>query len=176
MKKEIDYLKEKIIQHLNLERLPFNIFKRKKGKSLPFVKGVKETSNLIIVKLSGVMDANTIPIIRGNYKHEIKQGLDKNVLLDFKEVTHVDSSTLASLLQAMSELKQKHRKLGLVNANHALKEYIAIAKLEFIIYVYDSIDEALEDMNKETKNSIVCSLPFQYAPFIKKNIKNRRKK
>jgi len=152
MKKEIDYLKEKIIQHLNLERLPSNIFKRKKGKSLPFVKGVKETSNLIIVKLSGVIDANTIPIIRGNYKHEIKQGLDKNVLLDFKEVTHVDSSTLASLLRAMSELKQKHRKLGLVNANHALKEYIAIAKLEFIIYVYDSIDEALEDINKETKS------------------------
>jgi len=52
----------------------------------------------------------------------------------------------------MSELKQKHRKLGLVNANHAFKEYIAIAKLEFIIYVYDSIDEALEDMNKETKS------------------------
>jgi len=47
MKKEIDYIKEKIIQHLNLERLPFNIFKRKKGKSLPFVKGVKETSNAL---------------------------------------------------------------------------------------------------------------------------------
>ena len=149
MRKEINYLKGKTFYYL--KKIPLNIFKDKKGKVLPFIKEIEDISNLSIIKLSGPIDANTIPIIKNNSKKKIKQYLNKNILIDFKDATHVDSSTLGSLLDILIVLKQNYRKLGLINVNPVLKEYIKIANLKSIICVYSTIEEALEDMNIEPK-------------------------
>ena len=71
-----------------------HIFEHKNGKAFDYVKQIKEISDLEIVRLKGSIDAYTIPVIIANLSDSIKRYFDKDVLLDFKEVTNVDSSTL----------------------------------------------------------------------------------
>jgi processive 1,2-diacylglycerol beta-glucosyltransferase len=123
-----------------------DIFKNKDGKIFTYIKEIKEIDSLVIIKLQGYIDSHTIPIIRDNFSDKIKKYLDKNILLDLKEVTHVDSSTLASLVQLLNELKKRNRKLGIVNTTFVLREYLKITNLESVVQVYKSQTDALDDL------------------------------
>ncbi len=123
-----------------------DIFKNKNGKIFTYVKEIKEIDILVIIKLKGSIDFHALPIISANFENKIEKYLDKHILLDFKEVTHVDSATLASLIKLLNELKKRNRKLGIVNITSVLKEYLKIANLESVVQVYESQAEALDDL------------------------------
>jgi anti-anti-sigma factor len=123
-----------------------DIFRNQNGKTFDYIKGIEEIDNLAIVKLKGSIDSYTIPIITANLGSKIEEYLDKHVLLDFKEVTHIDSATLASFIQVLSRLKKHNRKLGVINATPLLKNYLYINKIEPLIHIYKSEKAALEDL------------------------------
>jgi processive 1,2-diacylglycerol beta-glucosyltransferase len=123
-----------------------DIFKNKNGKTFAYIKEIKEINTLAIVRLKGSIDSHTIPIIRTNLGNKIKKYLDKDILLDCKEVTHVDSATLGSLIQLLNELKRCNRKLGIVNMTSILRDYLKITNLEFAVQVYRSQKDALDDL------------------------------
>ena len=123
-----------------------DIFKNKNGKYLSYVKEIKEIDGLVIIRLKGYIDTYTIPAIRTNFVSKAKKYLDKNILLDFKEATHVDSTTLASLIQLLNELKKRNKKLGIANATPLLKKYLDINKLRSMIQIYKNEDAALKDL------------------------------
>ncbi|MDD5680555.1 MAG: STAS domain-containing protein [Candidatus Omnitrophica bacterium] len=120
-----------------------NIFRNNKIHKLPpTVKAVEKHGNLSVVKLAGAFDFNTISSVE-NVMKEHRDHLDQDVVLDFKEVTHIDTSTLAVLIYIMDRLKQKHRKLGLINCNKLVRDYIKISKLESVIHVYKTLKDAI---------------------------------
>jgi len=123
-----------------------DIFKNKKGRTFNYVKELKETDELIMVRLKGVIDTYTLPIIKAEHDSEIKENLDKHILLDFKDVTHVDSATLASLIQLLNELKMHNKKLGITNATFLLKNYLGITRLESMVHIYETEKAALKDL------------------------------
>jgi anti-anti-sigma regulatory factor len=75
--------------------------------------------------------------------------LDKHVLLDFKDVTHVDTSTLAGMIILLDKLQKKRRKLGIVNTAAHLEDYFAIGKIGSLMHVYGSEESAFSDMMKQ---------------------------
>ncbi len=123
-----------------------DIFRSKNGNILSYIKEVKEIDGLAIVRLKGTIDFRTIPGIRANIGSRINKYLDMDILLDFKEVTRVDSAALASLIQLLNELKKRNRKLGIVNMTSVLREYLKITNLEFAVQVYKSQKNALDDL------------------------------
>ena len=123
-----------------------DIFKNKNGKIFNYIEEIKEIDILVIIKLKGSIDFHALPIIKANFENKIEKYLDKHILLDFKEVTHVDSTTLAALIQLLNELKKRNRKLGIVNITSILREYLKIANLESVVQVYKSQTEALDDL------------------------------
>ncbi len=120
-----------------------HIFEIKKTDDIfPFVKAIEEYPAASVIRLSGSFDFKTIPPIEDAVKR-LKEHFDQNIILDFKEVIHIDTSTLAVLIYIISKLKQQHKKLYLVNISDSIREHIKIARLESEIQVYDTLEGAL---------------------------------
>jgi len=123
-----------------------DIFKNQNGKTLEYIKEIKEIDDLAIVRLKGSIDSNTIPIIRTNLGSDVERYLDKHILLDLKEVILIDSATIAALIQLLSELKVHNRKLGIINMTLLFKNYLSIARLGSVVCVYKDEKSAVKDL------------------------------
>ena len=141
MEKLVEDVKRKI-RILGIEY----IFQNNKGKTFDYIEEIEEFDNLTIVRLKGAIDSSTIPAIRAKFDSRIKKTLDKNILLDVKKVTNIDSSTLASLIQLLSDLKKRNRKLGITNTTVLLKNYLNITKLKSAVQIYKSEKAALGNL------------------------------
>lgn len=105
------------------------------------IKGIERHKKLFVVKLAGAIDLNTMPPVENVIK-EHEDHLDRDIVLDFQAVTHIDTSTLAVLIYMTNKLKQKKRRLGVINCNKSLTDYIKLNDLESVIHVYDSLNDA----------------------------------
>jgi len=123
-----------------------DIFRDEEGKLLPSIKETKRLSQTTIVRFQGVIDSSTIPVISKNIKSEMKIYLDRNILLDFREATHIDSSTLGYMISLLSQLKKRDKKLGLINTNSEMDNYLEIEKVKSLVHVYKNEKEALKSL------------------------------
>lgn len=122
------------------------IFRDRRGRSLAYVKKLEERRSVVLLRLRGSIDSATIPVIDDNLRARIRGSLNKHILIDFYEVDHVDSATLATLIYLLDQLKKNNRKLGIVNINRALKNYLAIEKINKLVRVYKSEKDALKEL------------------------------
>lgn len=122
-----------------------NLFKNKNNKPLSYLKEIKLVNETVIIRFTGDIDAQTIPIIMANCGHSKCriQAIDKNIILDFKDVRKVDSSTLAFLVHLLREHKEKNKKIVLINMSPLLEKYLVLAKLDSYIQTYNDEKSAL---------------------------------
>ncbi len=113
----------------------------------PMVTTVEKYADFTVFKLAGDVDLTTMPSIE-NIIAEHQDGLEQDIVFDFKAVTHIDTSTLAVLIYIINKLKQDHRRLGLIHCNQLVKDYVKVNKLESIIHVYDSINDVFKGASK----------------------------
>jgi len=139
--------KEKIKQRIDNSRRKFKIRHTqdliKKQKELSYIKEIKIVNKILFVKLQGSIDSSTIPVIETRYSRGLREGFDGHVILDFKKVEHIDSSTLAILILLFLELKTHNKKLAILSATTALKNYIQILELKPFVKLYDNKKDAM---------------------------------
>ena len=126
----------------------FNFFKKKEPQTPSFIESIDDYTHLKIVRLKGYLDSSTMSEVQSFIRISKKKGsfLNKSVLLDLKNVAHVDSSVIAGLVRIFSELKQKKFKFGLVNVPDNLKGMLEIMKLENIFLVFESEKKAFNEI------------------------------
>ncbi len=122
-----------------------NVFKSNDGKAMPYIKGIEVEGETAIVHFQGEINSNTIPIIKNNCCKKTK--LDKNILIDFKEVTQIDSATLAFLVEIIKELREKNRKMAMLNISDKQQKLMEVTKLDGLIDSYNDEDAALSSLN-----------------------------
>ena len=83
----------------------------------------------------------------GNDHYYYDDYLNKHILLDFKEVTHVDSATIANLIFLLNQLQHHQKKLALTHVSLTLEHYIEIDKVRSLIHVYGNEEEALKALD-----------------------------
>lgn len=123
-----------------------DIFKDKRGGPLPCVEEIKRLDRLSIMRLKGDIDFDTVRCASDNIREEMKASFDRNILLDFRRVTNVDSSTLAYLISLLGQLQKQHRKLGVINTDDRMDNYLVIERVSSLIHKYNSEEEAVKDM------------------------------
>ena len=125
-----------------------DFFYNTKGEMPSFIESVDEYPHLKIVKLKGWLDHTTVPEVQFYLKKAKKNRgvLNKNVLLDLKNVASVDTAAIAGLLQVLSELKQKNYKLGLMNVPETMRDHLKILKLDEIFLVFESENKAFREI------------------------------
>ena len=121
-----------------------NIFKNVKGEVLPYIKEITETDGAAIVRLQGDIDSLTLPTIMSNCCHaKQRQAINKNLILDLKDVTHIDSATLAAFVLLLNDIKEKGKQLGIINMPAMLQRYLDVSKLAQYFTVYENESVAL---------------------------------
>ena len=124
---------------------------RKKEDKPAYLDRIDELERLQIVRLKGAIDQTVIPAIEkrihDNRRDESDLTIDKNILLDFKNVVHVDSATIAFHIVRLKEYQEHHLKLAFLNVSSEFKGMIEMFHFKETFKIYDSEEQAVGELN-----------------------------
>ena len=103
----------------------------------------REQDDRLIVALDGDVDLNRAPEIRRLLLDCVARGLD--VLVDLSGVTYIDSSGIASLVEALQEAGKNGTGLGLVAVSDDARKVFELARLDKVFAIHLDLDTALAD-------------------------------
>jgi anti-sigma B factor antagonist len=79
-----------------------------------------------VIKLSGKIDMNTSPDLRKAALALYTTGQHKNVTIDFANISYIDTSGLATLLEIQVAAKERHATLTLSGLNEKVRYLIDV--------------------------------------------------
>ena len=83
----------------------------------------------------------------------IVQGASSNVVVDLTKVNVMNSSALGALILASDTLRKRGLKLILANPGPVLRQVLARTKLDTILTVLPSLEEALSFASEKTESA-----------------------
>ena len=117
------------------------------GDTAPIsISSVEDYPSIRIVRLRGPIDRTTVTELERFRKWVAKHPgfKHKHVILDFKSVTHMDTSAVAEMLQAVSELKSAHFRLGAIHLSETFSGMLEVLKVDKWITIFKDQSEAVE--------------------------------
>ena len=105
---------------------------------------VTEERGRSVVALEGEVDLETSPAVRTLLLEQV--GTGRPVLVDMARVSYIDSSGIASLVEAfqLARRKQGHE-FGLVRVSAAALRVLQLARLETVFTIHETLAQALGD-------------------------------
>ena len=103
----------------------------------------KEKSGILVCYMVGEIDINTSPQVKKTFDKLIGTKKDK-VILNFKNVSYVDSSGLATLVEILKGLRSYGGKLKLTNLSTKVKNLFEITKLDRLFDITLEEEEAVK--------------------------------
>lgn len=102
----------------------------------------KEEETYTIIELDGEVDLSCSPEAR-------KQILDcltqkKNLLIDLDNVSYIDSSGVASLVEGYQTAKKQGLSFGLIRVSDAAMNVLQLARLDKVFPIHSSLEERLQ--------------------------------
>ena len=102
---------------------------------------IMEKDGATIVALSGDVDLQTSPIVRQGLL-ECLESHDK-VLVDMSQVNYIDSSGVASLVEAFQVSRKKGSFFALAHVSPAAMRVLNLARLDKVFSIFESVEDAL---------------------------------
>lgn len=102
---------------------------------------VREEGGVWIVELGGEIDLDRAPEVRAMLLDCIKRGRD--VLVDLSGVSYIDSSGIASLVEALQGAGRNGIALGLVSISPMALRVFQLARLDKVFTIYPDLPSAL---------------------------------
>ena len=93
----------------------------------------KEIEELIIF-LKGDLDINTVKEFQDEVLKKYKD-LDKDIVFDLEELDYIDSTALGAIITVFKEVKDKGRKLSVINAKKNIKKLFYITELDSLFEI-----------------------------------------
>lgn len=101
-----------------------------------------ESNGFTIVSISGEVDLNSSPQMRKLFDDLIAKKASK-IIVNFKKVSYIDSSGLATLIEMMQRLKKNQGLMCLVEMSDKIRSLFEITKLDKLFKIYRTQEEAL---------------------------------
>ena len=101
--------------------------------------------NCVIITLTGEIDLQTSPKARELILKTLKN--KQHVLVDMVAVEYIDSSGIASLVEGFQDAKGRELYFGLVNISAATRQVLALARLDKVFPIFDTVDDGLAILN-----------------------------
>lgn len=128
-----------------------SLFKKKQKEKPPYLDRMDEYEKVTVARLVGKIDQSMVPIIEARIQENRKREgikIDKNILIDYAKVTYVDTAAIAFNLVRLKEVEAHGKKVGFINPSDELKTLLDMFKQTDAFKIYDSEEEALEELNK----------------------------
>jgi len=98
---------------------------------------------VVVITPSADIDMSRSPILRAAIKAELKPGVER-LIIDLVDVQYMDSSGLATLVEAMRIAKTQSIGLYLVCMTQKVRAIFEIARLDAFFRIKDTKQEALD--------------------------------
>ncbi len=98
-------------------------------------------NDFYIIRVEGQdasIDINNVSELKKLLKEGIEQGY-KKIIVDFKNISYIDSSGLGCLMDSMKELKNKGGELGILSISSDVLEVFTATKIGQFFKYYKSI-------------------------------------
>lgn len=92
-----------------------------------------------IVSLVGEVDLHFSPKAREEILKTLKN--KENILVDLSEVTYIDSSGIASLVEGYQLSKKAGLSFALLSVSNAAMQVLKLARLDSVFPIYGSVDD-----------------------------------
>ncbi|MCM8830806.1 MAG: STAS domain-containing protein [Candidatus Omnitrophica bacterium] len=104
----------------------------------------EKINDVVVCILEGEININTSPNLRKIFDRLIKDN-EKKVAIDLSNITYIDSSGLATLIEMLQRLRKIGGKLRLANMSEKIKNVFEITKLTKLFEIFDTTEAALKD-------------------------------
>jgi anti-sigma B factor antagonist len=91
-----------------------------------------------LLKLAGEVDLHYSPKVREQILASLKDG--RPLLIDLAEVSYIDSSGIASLVEGFQTAKTAKLRYGLLNISDTVLQVLTLTRLDKIFSLYTSMD------------------------------------
>jgi anti-sigma B factor antagonist len=105
--------------------------------------GIRQEAESVVVTAKGEVTVFSSPALRDSLR-KIAESKPPRVILDLAETRYVDSSGVATLVEAMQTLQRYRGKLILAGMNPRVRGVFEIARLDSIFTTAASVEEALK--------------------------------
>lgn len=102
---------------------------------------VSEQGGKLVVRLEGDVDLEHSARIRDLLLDQVAAG--KDVLVDLSAVDYIDSSGIASLVEALQLAHDKGTDLMLVSVSQQAMRVLRLARLDMVFAIHSDLDSAL---------------------------------
>lgn len=110
-----------------------------------FVK-FEEIKSTLVVYLAGELDHHNAEEVRVKIDDAIDINQTSKVILDFTEVTFMDSSGIGVIVGRLKKISSKDGKMCIANINNRVYRVFELSGLFKIIKTYNSVREALNNI------------------------------
>jgi anti-sigma B factor antagonist len=105
--------------------------------------------NCTIISWVGDVDIATAPAAHDHVLPLIEDG--RNLIIDLSQVTHIDSSGIAVLVECHVGAKKSRAQFALANCSQAALEVLKLANLEHALRIHDSVQDAISELSRKGK-------------------------
>jgi len=102
---------------------------------------IHDVGDFAVVALHGDVDLQNSPRVRKGLLQCLSQG--RNVLVDMGGVTYIDSSGVASLVEAFQTARKAGIRFALVGVSAAAMRVLQLTRLDRVFAIHPSLDEAM---------------------------------
>ncbi len=96
----------------------------------------------ILLLLKGDVDMNSSPDVRTSLGAAFKQSGSKALLIDLSGVRYMDSSGIATLVEAMQNCMKQGMRLRLVQLSPPVRDVFELARLASVFEIFPNVGEA----------------------------------
>jgi anti-sigma B factor antagonist len=102
---------------------------------------VREVDGVAVVALQGDVDLQSSPAVR----QQLLACFDSHtrVVVDLSGVTYIDSSGVASLVEAFQLARKKNGTFALVNVSTAVMRVLSLARLDRVFTIHPTVEAAI---------------------------------
>lgn len=104
---------------------------------------VHSEGDTTIVALSGDVDLDNSPHVRSVLLESVSG--KRGVLVEMSAVSYIDSSGIASLVEAYQSARREHTPFALVSVSDAAMRVLELARLDQVFSIHASLSDALAD-------------------------------
>lgn len=104
---------------------------------------VRSQGDRTIVSLSGDIDLESSPKVRSVLLESV--GARRGVLVEMSAVSYIDSSGVASLVEAYQSARRASTSFALVAVSDSAMRVLELARLEQVFAIHANVEEALAD-------------------------------
>ncbi|WMJ81200.1 anti-sigma F factor antagonist [Clostridium sp. MB40-C1] len=100
----------------------------------------------LVIHMLGELDHHSAEEVRNKIDDRVERDNCYNLILDFSGVTFMDSSGIGVVIGRYKKLLRSKGKLYITKVNGSVKRVFELSGMFKIIPLYDSIEQALENM------------------------------